>query len=228
MIKNIYIAIDDSGKLSTKENISVYAGIIFFNKKELDNFKYKYKNLISAIKKKYEIQNIELKHYTLLPKDRKFILAYLKKYYLLAGIINNNNIYQNILKSKKSKGRYLDYILKLTIKNCINNLIVENKINSNDNIELNILIDEQNYKSNGYYNLQESIYKELKYGMSNITKNSLYHPLITGNLTLKIKFINSKKSYLIQAADIIAGSVRKKIIQNKKIDFINYKIYFPK
>lgn len=228
MIKRIYIAIDDSGKLSNKEIVSVYAGIIFFNKRELDNFKYEYKCLINSIKKKYSIKNIELKHYTLRPKDRKLILSHLKKYYLMAGIIKNKKIYQEIIKNKMSKGRYLDYVLKLTIKNCINKLIYENMINSMENIELNILIDEQNYKSNGYYNLKESIYKELKYGMSNITKNSLYHPLITGNLTLKIKFINSKKSYLIQAADIIAGSVRKKIIQNKKIDFINYKIYFPK
>lgn len=34
--QEIYINLDDSGKLTSKENVSVYGGLVFFSKKEKD------------------------------------------------------------------------------------------------------------------------------------------------------------------------------------------------
>ena len=36
--QEIYINLDDSGKLSKKEELSVYAGIVFLSKQEKDKF----------------------------------------------------------------------------------------------------------------------------------------------------------------------------------------------
>jgi len=37
-MQEIYINLDDSGKLTKKEKVSVYAGIVFLSKQEKDKF----------------------------------------------------------------------------------------------------------------------------------------------------------------------------------------------
>ena len=42
----IYINLDDSGKLTRKEKISVYGGLLFFSKKEKDKFITQYRSIM--------------------------------------------------------------------------------------------------------------------------------------------------------------------------------------
>lgn len=233
-IQNIYIAIDDSGTLSKYEDAIIYGGIIFFNKNEVDNFIKKYKNIVNNIKCKYcknKCNNKcpELKHYNLNQKDKFKFINYLKKYYLIACTINNKKIYKNIIENKKTKGRFLDYSVKILIKKTIVNLIKNNIIDEEKDLNITIYIDEQNYKSNGYYNLKESIFEELKYGMINFKNNYNFKPIIKGNLTIKLYFKDSSKSFLIQAADLVAGTTRKIIIKenNKNFEYINLLLFLP-
>ena len=80
-----------------------------------------------------------------------------------------------------------------------------------------------------YYNLEESIYIELKKGMNNVRNNTYFHNLIFGNLMVKVYFRKSYLNYLIQGADLVAGTVRKYNLLNKEdeLTFINYQIYLP-
>ena len=55
-------------------------------------------------------------------------------------------------------GRFLDYSIKLLIKQTVKGLIKENRINPNLPVRLVINIDEQTTKTNGYYNLHDSIF----------------------------------------------------------------------
>ena len=48
--QEIYINLDDSGKLTTKEQISVYGGVVFLSKKEKDKFITQYRSIMSTIK----------------------------------------------------------------------------------------------------------------------------------------------------------------------------------
>ena len=48
--QEIYINLDDSGKLSKKEELSVYAGIVFLSKQEKDKFITQYRKIINEIK----------------------------------------------------------------------------------------------------------------------------------------------------------------------------------
>lgn len=238
----IYIAIDDSGKLSKKEKISSFGGIIFLSVKERDKFITQYKSIVNDYKCRYckhkdACNNLcpELKHYNLKPKHKRRFINYLKKYILMSCTIENNKIYKNILNDAKSKGRFMDYAIKMMIKEAIKNLIKEKKINPYNDIEIILNIDESSYKSNGYYNLENSIYEELKHGMKNIKNNTKFKNIIYGKLTIKLNFKNSYKCYLVQAADLIAGTSRKISINffnnknelEKKLNFINYKIYLP-
>ncbi len=47
--QEIYINLDDSGKLISKEHVSVYGGLVFFSKKEKDKFITQYRSLVKDI-----------------------------------------------------------------------------------------------------------------------------------------------------------------------------------
>lgn len=217
----IYLAIDDSGQLSKRDNIMTFGGLVIINK---EKFNREYQQIVDNINSKRKIKK-ELKHNNLSTNYIKIFLAYLKKYFTFAIIIDNNKVYPTIMQNRKSKGRYLDYAIKILIKNVIKELIKEKIINPNIDLELIIYIDESTYKSNGYYNLENSIYEELKYGMSNIRNNINFKNIINSNLKITVKHKNSYYNYLVQAADIIAGYTRVHYLNPIKI---NYIIHIPK
>ena len=47
--QEIYINLDDSGKLTSKEHVSVYSGLVFFSKKEKDKFITQYRSIVKDI-----------------------------------------------------------------------------------------------------------------------------------------------------------------------------------
>ena len=53
MKQEIYINMDDSGKLSTHEQVCVYGGLIFLSKKDKDKFITQYRSIIKDIRCKY-------------------------------------------------------------------------------------------------------------------------------------------------------------------------------
>ena len=71
-MQEIYINLDDSGKLTKKELISVYGGLVFLSKKEKDKFITQYRSIVNEIKCKYckkrcnkkcpEIKNTNIKN----------------------------------------------------------------------------------------------------------------------------------------------------------------------
>ncbi len=243
--QTLYINIDDSGKLVDTEKVTIYAGLIFTSKSEKDKFITQYRSIVQNIKCKYCNQNIstcnsnkscpELKHNMLKSKHNRQLMNYIKKYHTIGCIINNTKVYPNIKNDTASRGRFLDYSLKLLIKHIIKSLIKENQLNPNLPVKLIINIDEQTTKTNGYYNLRDGIIEELKYGIINYNYGSYSTPVISSDLDVSVCYQKSEKSYLIQASDLVAGTVRRLYLNNienllefsKRIEFINYKIFLP-
>lgn len=241
--QTIYINIDDSGKISLKEEIAVYGGVIFLDKKEKDKFITQYRSIVNDIKCKYcslnkdNCNNIcpELKHSNLKSSDLRRLHNYIKNYVTLACVINNKKIYSRIVSDKASKGRFLDYSLRRLIKGVIIKLILEHKIDENNDLVIILNIDEQTTKSNGYYNLREGLIEELKYGIINYNYSTRYKPVIKGKLDIKLTYQRSDKSYVVQAADLVAGTTRKiNIIYGMdmntlltKMNYINYLLFLP-
>lgn len=241
----IYINIDDSGKLVDSEKVSIYAGLVFTSKKEKDKFITQYRSIIKDIRCKYCKEDVEvcnsnkscpeLKHNMLKPKHNRQLMNYIKKYSILCCVINNDKVYPNIKENTASRGRFLDYSLKLLIKQTIKGLIKENRINPDLPIKLVVNIDEQTTKTNGYYNLKDGIIEELKYGIYNYNYGFYNTPIVNSELEVKVCYQKSEKSYLIQASDLIAGTVRRLYLNNienmlefvKRIDFVNYRIFLP-
>lgn len=226
-IQEIYINLDDSGKLTNKELISVYGGIVFLSKAEKDMFITQYKSIINDIKCKYCLNKNycnkkcpEIKNTNIKPTDKRRIMNYLKKYYIVGLIINNNEVYNHIKENKAAKGRFTDYAIRRLIKEIIKNLIDMKKMNPLNAIKLIINIDEQSTKSNGYYNLKDGLIEELKYGIINYNYGKKLKPIISSDIDIKLSYQDSGKSYVVQAADLLAGTIRRKmleIFENKKI-----------
>ena len=63
-------------------------------------------------------------------------MNYIRKYSILSCIINNDKVYPNIKADTASRGRFLDYSLKLLIKQTVRGLIKENRIDPNLPIKL--------------------------------------------------------------------------------------------
>lgn len=234
--QEIYINLDDSGKLSAKEKISVYAGIIFLSKNEKDKFITQYRKIINEIKCSYcsekkgkctkkckEIKNTNIKN-----SHKRRIMNYISKYYTIALVIDNTKVYNHIINNKASKGRYIDYTIRRLIKSTIEELIKDKKINPYKNVRLIINIDEQSTKSNGYYNLKDGLIEELLHGIINFNYDITHKNILYGKLDISLSYQDSGKSYLVQASDLIAGTTRRKAIEDKDgIDNIDHKLFFP-
>lgn len=185
-IQTIYINLDDSGKLTSKEKVAVYAGIVFLSKSEKDKFIAQYQNILNSIKCKYcrkksETCNKrcpEIKSSNISKNDRRRILNHIKRYMTVACIIKNSSIYDYIMKDKASKGRYLDFALRIFVKKIILNLIKSKIVSPKTPVKLILNIDEQATKNNGYYNLKDGIKEELLHGIYNYNYNVIHKPIL--------------------------------------------------
>ena len=216
-----------------------------FSKKEKDKFITQYRSIVESIRCKYCDKNIsicstnkscpELKHNMLKPKHNRQLMNHIKRYSILCCVINNDKVFPEIKENTASRGRFLDFSLKLLIKNTIKGLIRENRINPNMPVKLIINIDEQTTKSNGYYGLKDGIFEELQHGIYNYNYAIKHHPILNGPLDISLNYQKSEKSYLIQASDLIAGTVRRFYLNNlndisefnKRIQFVNYTLFLP-
>ena len=119
------------------------------------------------------------------------------------------------------------------IKEIIKSLIESNHIDPNKPIRLIINIDEQSTKSNGYYNLHDGLIEELKYGIVNYNYSRKFTPIIFSKLEIRLSYQDSGKSYVVQAADLLAGTIRRKCLDNKNnisqelSKFVDFKIVLP-
>ena len=241
-VQEIYINLDDSGKLTFNEKISVYGGLVFFSKKEKDKFITQYRSIINDIKCKYcDIDNCnkkcpEIKNTNIKPSDKRRIMNYIKKYYVIALVVKNDDVYEHIKNKKAAKGRFTDYAIRRLIKETISSLVKSKGLNPNVSIKLIINIDQQSTKSNGYYNLHDGLIEELKIGFNNFNYSFQIKPILSGDLDIVISYQDSGKSYVVQAADLLAGTIRRKsleaLLNNKDIykelsEFVDFKIILP-
>jgi len=241
MQQEVYINLDDSGKLTKRESISVYGGLVFLSKKEKDKFITQYRSIINDIKCCYCQNNCEIcnkkcpeiKNTNIKKSHKRRIMNYLKKYFVVALVIKNNYVYEHIIESKSAKGRFVDYSLRRMIKEIIKILIKCKSLDPNKKLRLIINIDEQSTKSNGYYNLRDGLLEELKYGIANYNYGMKINPIIFSDIEIVLSYQDSGKSFVVQAADLLAGTIRRKAIDNQNnideslINFDDFKIILP-
>jgi|SRR5690625_1319273 len=212
-LQQLYFYIDDSGVLHRNENYFVYAGYTFLNAKERDIAYVRYKKLSDDIRNHLGLSG-ELKSSMIGTKHKRSLFNILKNEHSLAVYVNNKRVYDNIMNYKKSRHRYKDYILKMAIKNKIKQLIRMNLVNPDVEVGLNIYIDEQLTATDGYYDLEHSIYEELVNGIHNFDYNTFHTPILQSEARIKVRFLDSQNNYLIQASDVLANRFRASFAYN--------------
>lgn len=214
---------------------------MFLSKKEKDKFITQYRSIINDIKCDYCSDNVEcckktcpeIKNTNIKQNDKRRLMNYIKKYYVVALVIKNDEVYEHIKENKAAKGRFIDYSIRRMIKEIVNSLIKSDKINPNKPIRLIINIDEQTTKSNGYYNLHDGLIEELKYGIVNYNYSTKLNPIVFSDLDVVVSYQDSGKSFVVQAADLLAGTIRKTVLDNQYdvsqslSKFVDFKIILP-
>lgn len=191
MKNEIFIVMDDSGKLTTKENSCIYGGLFFYSSKDYMNFINKYKSIVNEIKCKYckqEKENcnkkcLEIKGTSRIkPKHKRQMFNLIKKEKNYGVFIKNKKVFAPIMQDKASRGRFCDYAMKRIVKEIVIYSIKQEFIDPNKPLKLIIKIDQCKTKSNGYYNLKNSIYEELVNGIINYDYSKIHKPLIKNDL----------------------------------------------
>ena len=236
----IYIYMDDSGKMSHSEKCCSYGGVYFHNRFAKDNFKRHYLNIINNSKCNFceKDKNAcskkcpEIKSNNTNTKFRRRIINLIKNSDYansFATTIYNRDIPSDVLNVKHSRGRRTDYYQKRVIKEIVKKLIVDKIINPNEFLTLIIRIDESPQATNGKYSLKESIIEEFLYGITNFDYSCTFPPILFGGLKVDLKYVDSKKEPLVQAADFFVGYVNSTLLWKPKresLDFVDVQLFF--
>lgn len=70
-----------------------------------------------------------------------------------------------------------------------------------------LFVDEQSTKTNGFYNLRESIEAEFMRGVNNYKQTSAHGAIFRGSVRVRVKLCDSKKHTLIRASDLLANAI---------------------
>ncbi len=244
MTNEIFILMDDSVKLNKNEPCCIYGGLFFYSSKEYMNFINKYKSIVKSIRCKYckqDNQNcdkecIEIKGTTKIKaSDKRRLFNLLKKQNNFGVFINNRKVKESIMNNKASRGRFCDYAQKRIIKQVVLYSIRNNMIDPNKSLKLYIKSDECKTKSNGYYNLKDSIYEELVNGIINYDYSKFHEPILNNILEISYRVYDSKKHFGIQSADMISHYLHRQynLLLTKQVDisstisFIEVKLFIP-
>ena len=208
IIKDIYFFFDDSGVLHKNEpsGFFVYAGYVFLSRQDLEDAKRKYIHANKQIKL-YTNRKGELKAAGLPVKHKRALFTPLQDCESVSLAVDISRVYESILSDKRAICRYKDYVLKRCIKSKLQDLIRRELLYPTEDVRLHINIDEQLTATNGYYNLRDSIFEELAYGISNWDYGTFHPNVFSGKVSVEISYCESKNNYLIQASDILANRI---------------------
>lgn len=214
-MQKIFYFIDDSGVFHENEKVFIYAGYIFVDKESKDTAKRKYKTLLKEIQKDSGNYG-EIKAFGLKNKHKRALFNVMQEYYSFSVKVDIHRVYDYVMKSKHSRNRYKDYVLKRAIKNSLEKLISMGEVDPYNLGSIIIHIDQQGTASDGYYFFNESVEEELNHGISNFNYGTQFPPIIYSNCKIRTLYCDSSNNYLIQAADILANRVRRGYVDNNK------------
>lgn len=239
-MQEVYIYMDDSGRMSHADRCCSYGGVYFKDRKARDNFKRQYVALIKNSRCHFCQQSSdscdkhcpEVKSNTTNSKFRRRVCNLIKNSKdanSYATTIYNREIPKAVLDVKHSRGRRRDYYQKRVIKEILVRLINDKDINPYLPLKLYVYIDESPQSTNGIYDLKTSIIEELVYGICNNDYGKTFPPILFGTLDLVLKHVDSKTDYLVQASDFLVGYVNATLTWKPTrtiLDFLDVQLYY--
>ena len=122
---NIFVYSDESGVLDKVHNsIYVFGGLVYLSKNDRDIASRKYSKAEQDIRTAGEYAaDAELKASAIAPGEKRKLYRSLNACYKFGVVINQSRVFDSIMKDKKSKQRYLDYVYKIGVKRLLEELI---------------------------------------------------------------------------------------------------------
>lgn len=232
------ISVDDSGIFHTSNDFFVYAGLVFLSERSSNHFEKKYKSITDSIRKKrIYMKHKELKASNLKQVDRNRLVKLINKENDTFGIIvHNNRISNKHFLNQITRSKYKNYIFKIIIKNLLNELINDKKLDPYEPLKLIVYRDfdfDLDIKKSEYdktNSLEQILKDDFCYGIlsdsinkkkNNSKKSKQYKPILFNDFEIIINMVDSKTNFLIQGADFIANSIwryanEKNFVQNKR------------
>lgn len=202
---NLFIYTDESGVFDKTHNkYFVFGGVLFLSKEDKDIENRKFIHVEKTICKGYDC---ELKASIISNEHKGKIFRSLNNVVRFGVVIDQNRIKETIFLNKKSKQRYLDYAYKIMLKNTLNKLSRQGKLDLSAIKNIYIYCDEHTTATNGRYELREGILEEFKFGTHNFKWDTFYEPICPQVGSIDVKFCDSKVVTLIRAADIVANKI---------------------
>lgn len=213
---NIFVYSDESGVLDKAHNdIFTFGGLVFLSKDEKDVAARKYHAAERIIRTSGEYGSVEIKASTIKAKEKRKLYRSLNEFYKFGVVVNQKTVQDEIMKDKKSKQRYLDYVFKIGVKRLLEKLIELDEIAQGDVENMYFFVDEHSTSTNGFYELRESLEEEFKRGMFARDFSRFFPPLFPAAKDISLTFCNSANVILVRAADIIANRIYHDAISGK-------------
>lgn len=207
---DIYIYSDESGVFDKAHNDwFVFAGVVFLSKESKDNATRLYAKAEKTIRERNKFsKEQEVKATVISNAEKTKLYRSTNKFYKFAAVVEQKNVLNRIFKSKKDKQRYLDYVYKIAVKRCLEELIKAGEIEPDNVRNIMFFVDEHTTATNGRYELREALEQELKNGTYNFNY-SVFHPPVFPNMSgcVTVQFCNSANKTLVRTADIVANKI---------------------
>ncbi|MBQ9908116.1 MAG: DUF3800 domain-containing protein [Oscillospiraceae bacterium] len=214
---DLYVYSDESGVFDVVHNrFFVYGGLILLGsaqKREAEN-KYRHAEKVLRDLSGYS-RETELKATLLTNAEKGKLFRSVNQFMKFGIVVEQRRVYERIFRDKRSKQRYLDYVYKIGLKHVIQLLIHTEQISKSEIRNIHILADEHATATDGKYELRESLLKEFRDGMYNSNFTQFCEPLFPEISDVTVKFLDSAKTPLIRAADIIANRVYYHAVSEK-------------
>ena len=232
---NIFVYSDESGVLDKVHNSTyVFGGIVFLSKNDKDIACRKYSAAESCVRKSggYPL-DAEIKASNVTHKEKYSLYRATNRFYKFGAIIDQARVLDTIMKNKKSKQRFLDYVYKIALKRLLEKLIRDRVINPSEVENIYLYVDEHTTATNGIYELRETIEEEFKVGMHNWNFRTFHPPLFPNLKGISLEYCNSATVTLVRAADVVANHIYHDMLVGKTYDNTDFEqrnivvSYFP-
>ncbi len=206
---NIYIYSDESGVLDKEHNkYYIFGGLLFLSEEDRDEYSRRFIAAENNVRISETIsKDAEVKASKIKGKSKNKLYRCVQDTERFGVIIEQSKLDDSLFSNKKTKQRYLDWAYKMAIKKKFEHMIAYGKLNPDEVESISFLVDEHSTATNGWYELRESLEKELKIGMHNFEYMTFHKPLFPKVKSVNLQYCNSSKKTLIRAADIVANHI---------------------
>lgn len=201
---DLYIYSDESGTFDARNNdYFIFGGLIILGKQQKDDAVRKYAHVEDVIRTVKKTKN-ELKACYLSNELKGKVYRSLKGLFRFGVIIHQKDLHPEVFHNKRHKQRYLDFAYKIGLKKAIKHLLDIGVIPKDIHV-IHVYCDEHHTCTDGIYELKEALLNEFKNGTFNSNYECFYEPIFQHLNEVELYFCDSKLTYLIRAADIIAN-----------------------